>query len=162
MDLTKKGTPTSTSLPGGPTATPAAIGPSSPPSQPYAAAPPMSPDSEITWSTLAHLSWILGTLFGGLTILGPVIAWFVLKDRGRFVRHHAAEALNANLSYLIYTLVLGAASFVFTVITFGIGFASLLAPIAVAGVGIVFSIVAAVSASRGAWYRYPLIIRFAS
>lgn len=121
---------------------------------------PMTPSDETTWSTLAHLSWLVGSLVG-LPLLGPLVAYLVLRSRGPFVRHHTAEALNAQLSLLVYGLAVAVVGGLLTLITFG-----LLAPAwALAGLvlvigGAVLTIVAAVAASGGRWYRYPLTIRF--
>lgn len=121
---------------------------------------PMTPSDETTWSTLSHLSWLVGSLVG-LPVLAPLVAFLVLRSRGPFVRHHTAEALNFQLSLLLYGLVVAVVGGVATLITFG-----LLAPAwALAGLvlvigGAVLTVVAAVAASSGQWYRYPLTIRF--
>ena len=76
------------------------------------------------------------------------------------MRRHAAEALNFNLSIMLYTVVLAIATLVLLFVLVGI----LLIPLFIvlfAG-WIIFSIVAAVAASRGEEYRYPLTIRFVS
>ncbi len=121
---------------------------------------PMTPADEITWSTLGHLSWIAGS-FVGLPLLGPLVTYLVLRDRGPFVRHHNAEALNFQLSLALYALVGGVAGGVLTLVTLGLTAPLLgLGLLAVAVAGIVFSVLAAIAASRGEWYRYPLTIRF--
>ncbi len=132
--------------------------------QPWAAQPagpvPMTPADETTWSTVGHLSWIAGS-FLGLPFLAPLVLFLVLRERGPFVRHHAAEALNFQLSLLLYGLGVAAVGGILTLVTFG-----LLAPVwALAGgalvvVGVVLTVLAAVAASRGQWYRYPLTVRF--
>lgn len=120
-----------------------------PPSQaPYAYAQPpqpMSPSDEKTWATLVHV----GSLF--FNFLVPLIGFLILKDRGPFVRAHTAAALNFQLSLLIYALVGGVLAIVL------VGFVILLA---IAVLNLVCSIIAAVKASRGEWYQYPLAIRF--
>ncbi len=121
---------------------------------------PMAPDSEVTWSTVTHLSWIAGTLVA-LPFLAPLVLFLVLKDRGPFVRHHTAEALNFQLSLLLYGLGVAVVGGVITAVTLGV-----LAPVwalaggALAVAGAVFTILAAVASSRGQWYRYPLTVRF--
>lgn len=112
----------------------------------YAQPPqPMSPSDEKTWATLVHI----GSLF--FNILAPLIGFLILKDRGPFVRSHTAAALNFQLSLLIYAIV-GA---VLTLVLVGF-----LVLIAIAVLNLVCSIIAAVKASRGEWYQYPLTIRF--
>lgn len=119
----------------------------------------MDPNDEKTWATLTHLSPLLGFVTGVL-FAAPVILYFVLKDRGPFIRHHVTESLNAAISLGIYSVALTIAATLFTVVTLGFGaFAyALLGVLAVAAA--VFWIIAAVETNRGRWYRYPLIIRF--
>jgi uncharacterized Tic20 family protein len=107
----------------------------------------MRPEDEKLWATLIHLSGLIVAPWGAL------IGYLVLRDRGPFVRAHTAEALNLQLSYLIYAVVL----IPVTLITFGIG-GLLYIPLGI--VEIVFMILAAVAANRGEWYRYPLTIHF--
>lgn len=117
-----------------------------PPANPYATPPqPMSPADEKTWSILVHLGGIF------LAWLSPLIGYFVLKDRGPFVRAHVVTALNFQLTLLIAYVVGVVSSF------FLVGF---LVIIAAAVLAVVFSIIAAVAASNGQYYRYPLTIEF--
>ena len=117
--------------------------PPPPPQTPYAAVQPLSPSDEKLWSTLTHVG---GIFFG---FLAPLVAYLVFKDRGAYVRHHTAQALNFQLTLLIAALV--SALLMLLIIGFLL--------IAVVGiVGIVFPILAAVAANRGEWYRYPLAI----
>jgi uncharacterized Tic20 family protein len=120
------------------------------PPPPYGGPPqvqPMSPDDEKLWATLIQL----GGLFFGF--IAPLVGYFVLKDRGPFVRSYAVTALNFQLTLLIAYIVGAILSLLI------IGFFILFA----AGIlGLVLSIVAAVKANRGEWYQYPLTIRFVS
>lgn len=133
------------------------------PAQPFPAGrgpAPMTPSDETTWSTVSHLSWLAGSLVA-LPFLGPLVLFLVLKDRGPYVRHHTVEALNFQLSLLVYGLGLSVVGGLLSVVTLG-----LLVPVwALAGgallvAGVVLTVMAAVAASRGQWYRYPLTIRF--
>jgi uncharacterized Tic20 family protein len=107
----------------------------------------MNPSDEKMWATLIHL----GALF--LNFLVPLVGYLVLKDRGPFVRAHAATALNFQLTLLIAYVVGGLLSIVL------VGFLVIFAAWVL---NIVFSIIAAVKAGRGEWYQYPLTIRFVS
>lgn len=113
----------------------------------------MSPADQRTWSIASHLSPLLASFVGGLTFLGPLILYIVFKDRGPFVRRHAAEALNFQLTMWIGLLI----SFVlmFVLIGFLTAGAILIAML-------VCHILAAVAASDGRDYRYPFTIRFIS
>ena len=113
----------------------------------YGAAPnQLSPTDERTWSIAAHLSPFLAS-FVGLPFLGPLVIYLVFRDRGPFVRHHAAQALNFQIIVAIGLLISIPLMFVvigiFTAIAIGIA-------------AIVLQIVAAIEANNGKWYRDPL------
>ncbi len=111
-------------------------------------APPMAGTSdENTMAMLCHLL----AIFTGF--LGPLILFLVKKDESQYVRHHAAESLNFQISLIIVYIV---TAILFLVI---IGF--LLLPVVIIG-SLVLEIMASVAANRGEWYRYPLNIRFVS
>ena len=63
-----------------------------------------------TWAVAAHLSALL-SLFVGFPFVGPLVVYLVKRD-DPFVRRHAAEALNFNLSVFLYLVVGGIATFV--------------------------------------------------
>lgn len=120
---------------------------STPPTSPYATVQPLSPSDEKLWATLIHIG---GILFG---FLPAVLGYILLKDRGPFIRAHAATALNFQITLLIVYAIGVVTSLIL------IGFFVLLA----AGVlCIVFSIMAAVAANQGQYYTYPLTIKFVS
>jgi hypothetical protein len=110
-----------------------------------------------TWAMAAHLS-ALAAMLVGFAFLGPLIVYLVKKEEDPFVREQAAEALNFNLSWLIYALV-GAIAFVITFFLF-VGLA--LIPVFILGAmaWLVLVIMAGVKASKGEAFRYPLTIRF--
>jgi uncharacterized protein len=80
-----------------------------------------------------------------------------------FVDHHAKEALNFNLTFLLVTVVGGLLAVVAAVLTLGLAL-FVLVPLAaaIAIAWIVLTIVAAVKAWDGEGYRYPFTIRFVS
>lgn len=118
-----------------------------PPQPGYGIAPqPLAPQDEKTWATLVHLA-PFAAAFVGLPFLGPLIVFLVLKDRGPFVRFHAAQALNFQIITTIALWVFGLLSFVLIGIPF---------LIATAIAWVVFPIVGAIKANNGEWYRYPL------
>lgn len=117
-----------------------------PPANPYVSHPAtMRPEDEKLWSILTHIGGIV------VFLVAPLVAYLVLRDRGPFVRHHTGQALNFQLTMLI-GYVVG-----FITSWFGIGFLLIIA----AGIlTVVFGIIAAVAASRGEFYRYPIAIPF--
>jgi len=101
------------------------------------------------WSVLCHLSYFFG--FALISFIFPLVVYLVMRTDSAYVTHHARAALNFHLSLLLYFIVCGLLCFLL------IGIPLL---VAVAIVGLVCSIVAAVKASQGVWYDYPLTINF--
>jgi len=105
-----------------------------------------------TWAMLCHLAGLGGFIIPGIgCVIGPLIVWQIKKDLHQFVDQQGKEALNFQISMLIYGIIAGLLCFVC------IGM--FLLP-AVAIVDIVFLIIAAIKATNGEAYRYPLSIRF--
>jgi uncharacterized Tic20 family protein len=124
------------------------------------AAPPTPFDPQARqWALFAHLS-ALAALVIGFNWLGPLIIYLVKKDADPFIRDHAKEALNFNLSVFLYGVVGAILTFVLILILIGLLLIPVLIALAIAWV--VFVIIAAVKANRGEPYRYPLTIRFVS
>jgi uncharacterized protein len=117
--------------------------------------PALNPSEERTWAMLAHLGGLIAA-FVALGFLGPLIVLLVQGEKSAFVRRHAVEALNFQITLLILT-VIGA---VVSVIT--LGFALLIViplGVVVAVVALVWIIQASIKANNGEDYRYPLNIR---
>ena len=96
---------------------------------------------------LAHL---LGALVG---FLGPLILWVVKKDEHEFIDDQSKEALNFQLTLLIWYF----GAFVIAVLSCGFIFFAFWVPYALQ---LIFGIMVAVSASKGERYLYPMSIRF--
>ncbi len=106
------------------------------------------------WAMFCHLGGLAGLIpmtpvFG--SIIAPLIIWQIKKDEFGFVDEHGKEALNFQISILIYALVAGLLCLVC------IGF--VLLP-AVYLFNLIFLLIAAVKSNNGEHYRYPLCIRF--
>lgn len=113
--------------------------------------------SEKTWCTIAHLSGLAGYVVPVIGIVGgPLIVWLMKKDESAVIGAHALEALNFNLSVLIYGFVLMA--FVFGTLGFGMILA-VPAGFALWILHLVCTIMAAVKANESKPYRYPLTLR---
>lgn len=98
--------------------------------------------------TMALLSHVL-CFVGGF--IAPLVIYLVKKDESPFVREHAKESLNFQITLIIMYIV----SFILMFILIGI----LL--MAVLGIGaLVFIIIAAIKANEGKLYKYPFNIRF--
>lgn len=99
------------------------------------------------WAMFCHLA----ALFAH--ILGPIIVWLIKKDESTFVDAHGKEAVNFQITMLIWMMV----AFALTVATCGVLFPL---PMIVAIADLVMCIMAGVAANRGEMYRYPMTIRF--
>jgi len=119
------------------------------------AGPNISRDDARNFALGAHLSALL-TLFIGFPFVGPLVI-YLMKQDDPFVRAHAAEALNFNLSVMLYGVVLGVVGLILLIVVVGILVWLLLIPLGIAW--LVFICVAAVKAGQGELYRYPLTIR---
>lgn len=113
---------------------------------------PLSPSAEErNWAVACHLSPLLGLLAWGIGILlGPFIVWLVKKDTLPFVNDQGKEALNFQITVFLIGVVCTALIFVLIGIPllFALGVFDL-----------VFMIIAAVKASEGVTYRYPVCLR---
>jgi len=107
---------------------------------------------EKTMATMAHLGTFLGMMIPGLgNVLVPFLIWFLKKDESEYIDRHAKEALNFQIT--ITTLLFAAALLMILIV----GFAIL--PLLII-LDIAFSISAAIRASRGEFYEYPLNFRW--
>jgi hypothetical protein len=85
------------------------------------------------------------------SILGPFIVWLMKRDEMPFVDECGRNCINFKLSLMVYMLISAVLMFV------GIGFL-LIGVLAI--VDIVFTIIAAMKASEGVSYKYPMTIKF--
>jgi uncharacterized Tic20 family protein len=105
-----------------------------------------------TWCAFIHASALLGVLlhFPG-HLLPPLILWLIKRDEAPELDAHGKEAVNFQISMLIYNAVAA----VFCLILVGFVFLAILWVL-----NTVFVIIAAIQASDGKFYRYPMTIRF--
>ena len=120
------------------------------PTPPPLTAPPLT--NVRSWNALCHASALLGVFvhFPG-HLLGPLILWLWKRDESPEIDAHGKEALNFQISMLIYNIV---AAF-FCLILVGFLFLAVLWVL-----NAIFVIIASVQASDGKFYRYPMTIRF--
>ncbi|MGI8731299.1 MAG: DUF4870 domain-containing protein [Solirubrobacteraceae bacterium] len=116
------------------------------------AGPNLERDDQRSWALAAHLSALLSILAIGLSFIGPLVAYLANRDKP-FVRDHAREALNFNLSFLICL-----AALLLLVIVAELPLTWLLVGSVVGWLALIC--VAAVKAGQGEEYRYPVSIRF--
>ncbi|GAB2748164.1 DUF4870 domain-containing protein [Nocardioides pakistanensis] len=121
--------------------------------QPGPGMPPPGPTSEErTWALAAHIGSLVAAWFA-MGFIAPLVVLLVKGKDSPFVRRHAVESLNFQISLLIYLVISVILAFVligiFLLIALGI-------------FALVVIILATMAASNGQDYRYPLNIRLIS
>ncbi|MFC5046248.1 DUF4870 domain-containing protein [Aquimarina hainanensis] len=148
----------------------------------------MSTNNHKNIATFIHLSIFSKYFFPLGNYIMPLILWTVNKEKSSFIDRHGKQAINFQLSILLYTIILGTFSFPFFVfnvfdnISFdhlssfhdlsinlsdsggfwaltGVSFIGLLALIGFF-LEIIFIITASLKANKGETYTYPLTINF--
>ena len=109
--------------------------------------------SDKTIAILSHVSTFAGFVVPLGNIIGPLAIYLVKKDQSPYVRHHASEALNFQITLTILMIV----SAILVLVLIGIPFL-----IALVILDLVCTIMATVKASDGVLYEYPMTIRFVS
>ena len=131
--------------------------------------------SDRQWAAGAHvlaltLAILTAWLAGMAGVVGAGIVYFIKRDDSPFAAAHAREAINFNLSMLLYSAAAAVIAFLLvgaTVLTLGIGLiltapAGLVLILAICGIAVLWlvcSVIAAFKAWNGEHYRYPLTIR---
>ncbi|WMI64442.1 DUF4870 domain-containing protein [Aestuariibaculum sp. YM273] len=134
-------------------------------------------------ATFIHLSTFSRFVIPFGNFLGPIILWITNKDKSEFIDAHGKQAINFQISILLYAIILGTLTipfFVFKLFS-GIDFidfngfhfdfhsaspllfvGGFLGVLAVIGfiIELVLIIVASLKARDGEYYQYPLTINF--
>lgn len=106
---------------------------------------PLTPRQERTYAALAHLSQLAGL------VVAPMLLLASMGRRSLYVDRHAKEAFNHQATYVLMVVVAAVVALRGTGPT----------PLGVvAAYGIVLAAVAALRSWQGAYFRYPLAIRF--
>lgn len=114
---------------------------------------PNSINSETrTASVLAHLSGPISSFVsaGWLAIAGPLVVWFIYRDRSAFVREQAAEAFNFQVTMWLGAIIGGLLCL--TVLLIPVGVILILASVVMS---VVMGVLAALKAANGQTYNYP-------
>jgi len=142
----------------------------------------MSRNNENTNAFLIHISAFSGYLIPFGSIIVPLVLWQTMKDRSRFLDEQGKEAVNFNISYALYSFILGLSIIPFAFSSFfshvrhyndfdfnfnfsdgsGLfGFLGIGAIITLIGLlKIALTIIAAMKSKEGENYKYPLTIKF--
>lgn len=109
---------------------------------PYSSSRAWTPEEEKLGAVLVHVVAIF------FELIAPIVGYVFLKDKGPFVGHHAKESLNFSITVALISVVL-AISIVGWLIIW-------LVPV----YWTVMRIIAALKASQGEFFKYPMTIRF--
>lgn len=107
-------------------------------------------DTDRNLAVATHLSPYGVFIVGPLALLAPLVLWLVRKDRSAFNDDHGREIINFMISMVAWVPI--------CVCTL-IGIPFLLVVLVIAFIS---PIRAAVAASRGEYFRYPMTFRFLS
>jgi uncharacterized Tic20 family protein len=106
------------------------------------------------WAVICHLTGLLGLPVPVVGhVVGPLVVWLMKRDDHPFIDDQGKEAVNFQITMVFYELIAALS----ICIVIGI----VLLPL-VFLLDIIFVIIAAIKASSGEPYRYPLTIRLIS
>jgi uncharacterized Tic20 family protein len=108
-------------------------------------------EKERNWSMICHLSAFASYFFPFGGIIGPLICWLSKRDESVWINLNGRNALNFNLSILLYTVLAIPLCFII------IGIPIIMA---LATLKIVCIIIGSIKASKGQLFKYPLSIPF--
>ena len=139
-------------------------------------------------AAIIHLSALSKFIFPLGNFIMPIILWTINKDKSDFIDKHGKQAINFQLSILIYTIIIGCLSiplFLFGVLNtfdfpefwnvydfdfhlshrdnFNFIIVSILAGLLVLAafvLEIIFIVIATGKANKGEPYKYPITIKF--
>lgn len=122
---------------------------------PPAPPPPIAsaPGPDHSWAVLTHLSALCGYIIPLGHVLGPLLVWQLKKDTAPEVILHGKEAVNFQLSCLLYAVI--AALLIFAMVGVPLLFALGL-------MNVICITIASIKANQGIAWHYPLTIRFVS
>ena len=118
---------------------------------PSPASPAAPTESERTWGMLAHLAAFFGLVMPVIgNVAGPWFVWLAKRGESAYVGEQARESLNFNITVSLGAIVCGISALIF--IGFLLGSALFIA-------WLILTLIAAIRASEGVHYRYPLSLR---
>ena len=116
---------------------------------------PRGPSDDHTW---ALLSYVLAFV---ASIIAPLVIYLVKMNESRYVRFHAAQALNMGITAIIESIGIFIVGIFLAVITHGFGILLMLLALVALGIAhLVYLILGAVKSNQGQLFRVPTIICF--
>src|SRR5690349_10602611 len=116
---------------------------------------PRGPSDDHTW---ALLSYVLAFV---ASIIAPLVIYLVKMNESRYVRFHAAQALNMGITAFLESIGIFIVGIILAVITHGFGILLMLLAFVALGIAhLVYLILGAVRSNQGQLFRVPTIICF--
>jgi uncharacterized Tic20 family protein len=101
----------------------------------------------------AHLSLLIGYIIPFFGLIVPIVIWITKKDSDELATANAKEAINFQISVLLWVLLIVGLSFAGP----GIYLAGLIGVVLILAM-VIMPIIAAVKANGGDQYRYPMTL----
>ena len=124
----------------------------------YQPTPMLEVDARL-WAMLINLAAVAGAVLSGglLGLVAVLVIWLIYRERSALVDFHGKQQLNLAITVVAAAILFAVAGLV----TFFVGWIVLALPVLAYGIYVlVISIMAAVAANRGEYYRIPLVVRF--
>jgi uncharacterized Tic20 family protein len=107
--------------------------------------------------TMAILSHVLCVLVG---FLAPLVIYLVKKDESNYVKAHAKESLNFQLTVVCAWIALWIVTMILSFVFFFFAFLAFPLIVLLLITNLVFVIIATIKASENKLYKYPFSIKF--
>ena len=126
--------------------------PSVTPGNPLGYGPRGAADDQL-WALLSYLLTFVAH------VIAPLVIYLVKMNESRYVRFHAAQSLNLNLTGFVYAVGSLIVGLILGVATHGPGFLVIIPLfIAIGASEVIFLVMAAIAANRGDLYRIPSVV----
>ena len=109
---------------------------------------------ERTMAVLSHILCVIGGF------LAPLIIYLIKKDESAYIKSHAKESLNFQLTVLLAWIALWIVTMILTFIFFFFSFLGFPLMVLLMIANLVLVIIATIRASENKIYKYPFSIKF--
>jgi len=116
---------------------------------------PRGASDDRTWALLSYVLALVAS------VIAPLVIYLVKMNESRFVRFHAAQALNMGITAFIESVAIFIVGIFLAVITHGFGILLMVLAFLALGIAhLVYLIIGAVKSNQGELFRVPTIICF--
>jgi uncharacterized Tic20 family protein len=116
---------------------------------------PRGPSDDQMWALLSYVLALVAS------IIAPLVIYLVKMNESRYVRFHAAQALNMGLTAMIESIAIFIVGIFLALVTHGFGVLLMVLAFLALGIAhLVYLILGAVRSNQGQLFRVPAIICF--